>query len=57
MNRTSIEAPEEVLCSIMELLNLGQEVFLGDPRLVEIWIPFNAHLGVGWGKVVSAIVV
>ena len=26
-------------------------------RLVEIWLPFNAHLGVGWGRFVNAMVV
>ena len=29
----------------MELLDLNWEVFAGDPRLAEIWLPFNAHPG------------
>ena len=57
MNRISIEALEEVLGSRTELPDLGQEVFSGDFRLTKIWLPFNAHLGVGWGRVVSATVV
>ena len=48
---------EEVLGSEVELLDIDWEVFLGDSRLVETWLPFNAHPGVGWGKVVSAMVV
>ena len=57
MNKTTIEAPKEVLGSRMELSDLGREVFSGDLRLIEIWLPFNAHLAVGWGRVVSTMVV
>ena len=57
MSRAAIEAPEEVLGSRRELLDIGCEVFSSDPRLTEIWLPFNAHPGVGWGRVVSAMVV
>ena len=57
MNKTSIEAPEEVLGSRTELSDLSREVFSGDPRLTEIWLPFNAHPGVRCGRVVSVMVV
>ena len=57
MNITAIEAPEEVLGSRTELSDLSREVFLGDPRLAEIWLPFNAHPGVRWGRFMSATVV
>ena len=57
MSRASTEAPEEVLDSRMELSDLGSEVFLGDPRLAENCLPFNANPSVGWGKFVSAMVV
>ena len=57
MRRATIEAPEEVLGSRTELSDLGCEVFSGDLRLAEICIPFIAHPGVGWGRVVSAIVI
>ena len=57
MNKTTIEAPKEVLGSRMGMSDLGREVFPGDLRLTKIWLTFNAHLGVGWGKVVSAMVV
>ena len=57
MNITAIEAPEEVLGSRTEPLDLGWEVFSGDLGLAEIWLPFNAHPGVGCSRVVSAMVV
>ena len=48
---------EGVLGSKVELLDLSWKIFSGDPRLAEIWLSFNAHPGVGWGRVVSAMVV
>ena len=48
---------EEVLGSRTKLLDLYWEVFSGDPRLVETEVPFNAHAGVGWGRVMSSMVV
>ena len=48
---------EGVLGIEAELSDLGWKIFSGDPRLVEIWLPFNAYPHVGWGRVVSAMVV
>ena len=48
---------EGVLGSESELSDFGWKIFLGDLRLAEIWLPFNAHPGVRRGRVVSAMVV
>ena len=57
MRRAAIESTEEVLGSRKETSDLGWEVFSADLRLVEFWLPFSAHPSVGWGRVVSAMVV